>query len=191
MIDRSDRHILGDEALAYARDRVWLARDLAPGLADSLAAEGWQAYTLADPGTPSDRLVRLTQGGLAYSQDAQREMAREVSEAMRRHVSPIWIVPNPLARASDKAALNVGVDVLVRDGTVYYVAHSHDPDAVLAVWWEAASATGQLGFVTAAGEVTDDVDDDLGAAVRQAVLVVLTAFDGEGVLFLERDAATD
>ncbi len=187
MIDRPDRHILGDEALAYARKRVWLARELESGLTDVLAAEGWRAYTLADPDVSNDRLVRLAEGGLAYAQDAQREMAREVTEAMRRHPSPVWIVPDSLGRPTDRVVLNAGVDFLVRGESVYYVARSDDPDGLLAVWWQAASAAGQLGFVSAAGAAADDVDYDLDAALLQAVLVVFTVFDGESFLFLERD----
>jgi len=74
----------------------------------------------------------------------------------------------------DPFLANVSVQRFAVDGVVYYREQVRLEDA----WRAAASASGTIGLVTTDGET-------LEALASGAVLVVVTAYDGDGVILFE------
>ena len=182
------RHGLSDDAFGYARAQLWLARALERPLARELTSARFSASTFADAATDQSRLSQFTTGGALCSPAALLAgIAALVRDAMARDASTQSLVPDPLASANDPFLREVNVPWVGVDDAVYYLQDRAEPERVAAAWTQAASASGALGLVTAAplerGAVTPD---SLALAAQRTTLLVITAYDGDGVIAFER-----
>jgi hypothetical protein len=187
-MDQSDSHrrLLPADALDYAHDQFWMARGLGPHLDGLLAPSTWSAWTVADPSVPMSRLVRFSEGGSIASDSVEHHLYAAVAKAMT-HVVAAWLVPDPLARPDDRFLMDVEVEYHGLDDAVYYVGRTAETERLAAVWRQAGSAAGQIEIVTTHALPASELDtDDLRSAAARAVLIVMSAYDGDGVLFLEK-----
>jgi hypothetical protein len=118
-------------------------------------------------------------------------VANAVAVAMAAYAPALWLVPDPMGRPNDPDVLRWTGEQAAFDDAVYYVERTSDYDAVMGTWSQANSAAGQCGVVTTGligdGEIESDDLQRFGAGAR---LVVLSAYDGDGVLFFEMTRET-
>jgi hypothetical protein len=174
--------------LEYARDQLWLSRGLEPHLkAELAAADAWQAWTLVDAVVPEERLQRLSQGGAIETSDIEADIRSEVPTSMAAHAPASWVVPDSMACPDDPFCKRLRRTYITADDAVYYVVRTAEPDGVVEAWWQGSSAAGHMGLVTTHAIPTSELTAaDLHAIAAQAVLLIWTAYDGEGLLLLER-----
>lgn len=179
------RHV-PEHAFAFVRDQLWLARGIAPFLEDAITPKLWDVTTLAGHEVSDARLERFSEGGLLCAPHAVTDgLLAVVRDVMTREDPATWVVPDPLAKPGDRFLARVGVAWFAVDHAVYYVERSPVPERLAATWRQASSAAGQLGLVTT-HEVARNGPADLERVAGDAILIVVTAYDGDGVLLLER-----
>lgn len=173
-------------ALEYAERAWWLARGLEGDLRRVVVPERFYAWTSVG----ADAAAQLVSGGdLARGLGVTScgEARPSLTDAVRLvglDRSRVWLVPDPMARPGDPLLKTVADYIVAGDG-VYHVASDSQPDQILTAWRNASSAAGQLGVVTSRPPVSLD-PADLQAVAEHARLVVMSAFDGQGLLFFER-----
>jgi hypothetical protein len=178
------RRQVPERAFAFVRDQLWLARGIAPFLEDALTPEQWDVTTLAGETVSDRRLGRFAEGGRLCAADALRDgLLTAVRDVMTRENPATWLVPDPMAKPGDRFLARVDVAWFAAGDSVYYVERSPVLERLAATWKQANSAVGQLGLVT-----THEVAQlpDLEGVANEAILIVVTAYDGDGVLLLER-----
>jgi hypothetical protein len=160
---------------------------LGPHLDEALTSEEWNSWTFADPSVPASRLERFSQGGAISWGDVACHAWKEVATAMSADAPAAWLVPDPLGRPGDGFLKDVKVEHHAVEDAVYYVERTGDIELIAATWRQASSAAGQMALVTTHELSPSGLDAaDLLAAAARAVLVAVSAYDGEGMLFCER-----
>jgi hypothetical protein len=173
-------------ALGYARRSLWLARGLEPHLETSLERGGWHAWTLADPGVPAARLERFDEGGRLCHDELDLVLFGHLSEAMQRHQGSVLVVPDPLARPADSFLARVPTAHVSHGEAVYHLGRSGEPAKLLRVWRQAMSAAGAMALLTTCDMRGPSLDDgDLASAAARAKHILVSAYDGDGVLVLD------
>lgn len=178
------RRALGAEAISYVIDRLWLARGLEAPLTARLRAAEWRAWTFADRGVSRARLANFRSGGHVFSGGSVADqIARIVAARLRRH-GGWWIVPDPMANPCD-AILREVAHVAV-DDAVYYAQVAPGPAVVADMWRRAASAAGAVGLVAGRGfDKHAEGINELADITEALELLVVEAYDGDGVIYLE------
>lgn len=172
-----------DGAFEFARDQLWLARELEPMLSPSLTSDRWKATTFADPAVSDERLSRFAEGGRVASCDPIPATLSVVRDAMTRDAPANWLLPDPVASPDDPHLDTPHTRQFSVGGTVYYIEPTPDIELLRAAWRNASSAGGQMGLATTHELPYPSVTEpDLKAAVDSAVVLVFTAYDGDGVL---------
>lgn len=177
-----------DVALQYASDWWWLGRGLAPYLAEAVVPGSFFAWTSADEiSAPNlNSLAGLRSGLLseAVGQAGSRHLplVEVVSSAMGR--GGIWLAVDAMASPGD-AFLAADSNYIAAGDAIYRAAIFPDPRRIAGLWRETSSAAGQLGLVGTYPVVSAE-EQELRRVVSEASLVVMSAFDGDGVLFFER-----
>ena len=173
--------------MEYVRDQLWLTRGLAPYLETLFASTEWSAWTRADSSVPESRLARFAEGGATLSTGVEFGICAEVAEAMTGQPRAAWFVADPLARPGDPVLSTVELEYHAVDDAVYYVARPGDHAPVAEAWRQASSAAGQAGLVTTNEPPKSGVDGDaLRRVAERAVLIVVSAYDGDGAIFAAR-----
>ena len=96
-------------------------------------------------------------------------------------------MPDPLSSRNDPFLCQVNVPWIALDDAIYYLEDDRDPQRLAAAWKQAASASGALGLVTDAPLGRDTATpDSLASAAQRATLLVVGAYDGDGVIVFER-----
>jgi hypothetical protein len=181
------RRSLPPDALRYARDQLWVARGLGPHLDRHLTADEWSSWTFADLSVPESRLERFSEGGAINSVDVESDVWREVATTMAGNAPAAWLVPDPLGRPTDPFLRDVDVEYFVMEDAVYYVERSGEIERLAATWRQASSAAGQMGLVTTYDLPASELDAaDLRFAAGHAVLLAMSAYDGDGILLFEK-----
>jgi hypothetical protein len=184
------RRPVSDRAFDFVREQLWLARGLEPFLQEALSRERWAATTFAEPAVPDARLQRFSDGGrLCAPHPLDAGVLAVVRAAMMSKPAGVWLAPDPMASPQDRFLDKVRIPWFTVEDAVYYVERSPAIESLKTVWQRTASAAGQMGLVTAHQLPTSRLDRaDLEGAVGGAVLIVVSAYDGDGVLLLERRA---
>ncbi|HEX7300303.1 MAG TPA: hypothetical protein VF257_15000 [Solirubrobacteraceae bacterium] len=181
------RRSLPPDALRYARDQLWVARGLGPHLKELLTSDAWDSWTFADPSVPASRLERFSTALAIGLADVECHAWKEVATVMTAESPAVWLAPDSLARPGDGILKRVTVEQQFVDDGVYLVERAGDVDRIAATWGWASSAAGQMGLVTTHVLPASGIDaEDLRAAAEQAVLLVMTAYDGDGIIFFRR-----
>lgn len=176
------KRALPPSAIAYARSRLWQARDLEQPLMQVLDGGEFKGWTLAREEIPDTRLETYDTGGLTRSGDVAAEVAEQAVRIMQRVTEATWVVPDSLARPGDP----LDIDHVVLGDAIYYVVERPEEPQVRKAWRQAASAAGQLALVSYCRFPPDPTPESLGLLAETAQLVALTAYDGEGAIYLER-----
>ena len=178
---------LGAAAFDYLRESLWLARGLEPFLKDVMVSERFSASTVADTQIPDERPLRLTEGGLGQAIDLPQVAGDRAARAMSAAATAMWVVPDPIARPGDRVLANNPVRRLVIDDGVYYAEARAIPHRLAGAWAAAASAAGSLGLVTTAAlDWQTAAETDLQRIAEGTQLLIVTAYDGEGLVFFTR-----
>jgi hypothetical protein len=152
------RHPVSDEAFAFAHEQLWLAPGLEPYLRLILTPARFTASAVAGVDTAPERLAQFAVGGALCSQQGLRDfLGRLVRVTLDGEPGAAWIVPDPMADAT---------------------LHRND-EVPIGAWRAAESAAGQMGLVTTGGGAPE-------ALASHATLVVMTAYDGDGLRVFER-----
>lgn len=176
-------------ALEYADGWWWLGRGLQPHLKSLVVPEAFYAWTSVG----EDLAPRLESGGdpgrplrfpVSDEAVASRPSLPDVVCSAMHGEAPVWLVPDAMAKPSD-GFLDGESDYVAAGDAVYYATARPDPGRICEVWRRGSSAAGQVGLVCAR-PVLSDQGEELEAVVRHTKIVVMSAFDGEGVLFFER-----
>ena len=179
------RRALGADAVAYVVDRLWLAAGFADALTARLQEGAWRAWTLADSDASDERLARFSTGGHVFSGSAAYQIGNVVASRLRRSAG-CWIVPDLMAKPSDPFLARTP-HVTVDDG-VYYVEAAAERTVVAGTWVQAASAAGAIGVVARRCFASpDDRSESFGRIVETLELLVVEAYDGDGVIYVEPD----
>jgi hypothetical protein len=186
--DLCSRRPVSSGAFDFVREQLWLARGLAPRLRETLTPEYWDVTTFAEPSVSDARLERFSQGGrLCVADPLDSGALSVIRSAMTREMTAVWLAPDPMAKPQDRFLDDVHRRWFAVDDAVYYVERSPAIDDLKAVWRQTGSAAGQMGLVTTYELPVSALDsEDLNGAASNAVLVVVSAYDGDGVLLLER-----
>lgn len=178
---------LGPDAFEYLHERLWLARGLEPFLKRVVVSWRFRASTVADAQISDERLLRFTVGGLGHAIELAQLAGDRAAQAMSAGATALWVVPDPLARPTDRSLANRPVEPLVIDDAVYYAEARAIPPRLADSWAAAASAVGSLGLVTTATlDWQTASETDLQRIAEGTQLLVLTAYDGDGLVFFTR-----
>jgi hypothetical protein len=178
---------LGPVAFEYLRESLWLARGLEPFLQHVVVSERFGASTVADAQIPDERLLRFITGGLGHAIDLPHLAGDRAARAMSDSPTARWVVPDPMARPTDRFLADSPVRPVVIDDGVYYAEARAIPHRLADAWAAAASAAGNLGLVTTeAPDGQTAAAPDLQRIAEGTQLLVVTAYDGEGLAFFTR-----
>lgn len=177
-------------AVQYAFEMLWLARGLRAPLGRWLAREDINSWTVTEEGVSDEALLTYETGYLQHVPGPMVDwvpslVGQRVAYAMRMAAPAVWIVPDPLGNASDPFVQRSDVPRVTAENVPYYVATSGEADEVSRLWQQAGSAAGQIGVCARLAEPTNGESADVLASVEHAVMLALSAYDGEGVMFFE------
>ncbi len=179
-IKEPSRRALPAEAIGYVLDRLWLARGLEAPLTARLGTADWRAWTFADRDVPDARLASFHTGGHVFSGGSVADQVARIVAARARRVAGWWIVPDPMAKPSDAFLRDIAHVAI--DDAVYYAVASPGATAVSHTWRQAASAAGVIGLLATRGF---DTRDGLAGIAEALEFLVVEAYDGDGVIYLE------
>lgn len=184
------RQVRDDRTLAHVRESSWLARGLEPYLLKSLDLAHFSCWTFADAGVTDERLADLKTGGAVCTQNASEVAVAQVAETLAQCDNGAFISPDPIGRPGDAFLDRLHVEYFTVDDGIYYVESRRHHHRILDVWQQGSSAAGQIGIVSQHTIHATPTEADLHDIMAAAQLIVVTAYDGDGTLFLTRLAGT-
>jgi hypothetical protein len=184
------RQVPGDRALADVRESSWLARGLEPYLLDSLDIVAFSCWTFADAEVTDERLAELKTGGPVCTENASELAGAEVAETLDECNGGAFIAPDPMRRPGDAFLDRLPLEYFTVDDGIYYVERRPDRGRILDVWRHSGSAAGQIGIVSRHTILATPTEADLHDIMAAVQLIVVTASDGDGTLFVTRPVGT-
>jgi hypothetical protein len=179
----ASRRELGAQALGWLIERLWLARGFEDALTAELLRGGWRAWTLADRDVSDARLAEYSTGGHVFSDGSVADQVARVAAVRLRRLAGWWIVPDPAAGPGDRFLDGVAHQAVA--DAVYYMERTHERSVIARLWQQAATATDRMGLVAQRGLASEHWNA-FAEIVAGVELLVVGAYDGDGVIFVER-----
>jgi hypothetical protein len=187
-VKHPSRRDLDAAAIDFARSRLWLAGAFEPLIDAELRGGEWRAWTWADRDVSPVRLAHFGEGGHVFTGSSVEEQIGRIVRGRVRRPPGAWLVIDPLAKPGDASLEQLPHRTFGE--TVVYIEGTDDVAQHRDTWTYAASAAGTIGLVSSAAiDALDDDSHSLNRIVAAAHFLVLEAYDGDGVIYLERDRA--
>lgn len=174
------------EAVFGALDTVlWVAGGFEEALAQALDAERWSATALVVRAVPSpERLLQVRTGGLPGGAIGDDAIVALLERELRADPWSLLVAVDPLGKPGDGYLARADAPHEAVGTTVVYPVAARDRPSIAAAWRAAAGGPGPVALLTRRAPAA--AAGAPAALVATATLVVLLAYDGEGLLVLRR-----